>query len=102
LEEDTASIFRSEVSSVKRWMVYIGLVGEPGGELANQTHRMRRGDGAMSRSIVKSPFQCTREECWVSREKEDKGSERKVGSRGNLNPGENFIPFFQGVNKGLR
>jgi hypothetical protein len=50
------------MSSVRRRMVYIGLVGGLGRLLSNQSHRMRRGDGTMSRSVRKRPLQCSREE----------------------------------------
>jgi hypothetical protein len=45
----------------------------PGG-LANQSHGIRRGGGAMSRSIGMSHFLGTREEGWVRR-----NSKRKIG-----------------------
>jgi hypothetical protein len=42
------------------------------GELANQNHRMRRGDGAMSGSTGGSPFHGTGDEDWVRRERKEK------------------------------
>jgi hypothetical protein len=69
---DTASIFKAEVRSVKE---VDGLYGVrrriiPWG-LASQSHGMK-GDGAVSRPIGKNPFQGTREEGWIRREKEKK------------------------------
>jgi hypothetical protein len=53
-EEHTAPIIRAEVRSVVKWMVYIGIGdGSDHGEVASQSHGLRKGDGAMSR---KEPF----------------------------------------------
>jgi hypothetical protein len=55
----------------------------------------------------KSTFQSTREKGWVRRERKrrKKGAlyeqERKIGSKESFVPGDNCLPFFQCMNKGL-
>jgi hypothetical protein len=78
----------AEMRNVRKWVVYVGFrKGQ-----ANQSHGMRKGDGAVFGSIEESPFQRTREEGWVKRE-EKKCVLLVIYVTGNtLNPSKQVCP----------